>query len=51
MMTALLEYFAFSMQAEKWSSQCHRPWAPVLLSTTAIDSIMYGTVMLIVMLE
>ena len=49
-MTALLEYLDLFIQiqvAEKLSSQCRTvsPWAPALL-TTAIDSIMCGTVML-----
>ena len=49
-MTSLLEYLNLFMQiqvAEKWSSQCWTvsPWALALL-TTAIDSIMCGTVML-----
>ena len=49
-MTALLEYLDLFIQiqvAEKLSSQCRTVslWAPALL-TTAIDSIMCGTVML-----
>ena len=45
-MTALLEYLNLFRQiqvAEKWSSTMS-PWAPALLSTTAIDSIMCSTV-------
>ena len=49
MMTVLLEYldlFRIQIQvAEKWT-RTMSPWAPDLLSTTAIDSIMCGTVML-----
>ena len=46
-MTALLEYLnLLQIQvAEKWSSTMS-PEAPALLSTTAIDSILCGTVML-----
>ena len=51
MMTAVLEYLNLFIQirvAEKWSNQCQTlsRWAPALLSTTAIDSIKCGTVML-----
>ena len=47
-MTALLEYLDLFLQiqvAEKWSSTVRvSPWAPALLSTTVIDSIMCSTV-------
>ena len=51
MKTAVLEYLNLFIQirvAEKWSNQCQTlsRWAPALLSTTAIDSIKCGTVML-----
>ena len=50
-MTALLEYLDLFIQiqvAEKWSNQCQALslWAPALLSTTTIDSIMCGTIVL-----